>query len=84
MIVKIEKYGANWCSPCHVLDKTLEQLSGVEIVKYDIEEDESIVELRGIRNVPVLIYYNEKGEEVTRTVGALPIDKIKSIIENYK
>lgn len=82
MITKIEKYGANWCNPCHVLDKTLEQLTDVEIKKYDIEEDESIAELKGIRNIPVLIYYNEKGEEVTRSVGAIPLKDIQKIIND--
>lgn len=80
MITRIEKYGADWCQPCHVLDKTLEQVSGVEIIKYNVDEENELANSRGIRNIPVLIYYNENGEEVTRTVGAIPLTKILSII----
>lgn len=80
MITKIEKWGASWCSPCHVLDKTLEQVSGVEIIKHDVDEEEELANSMGIRNIPVLIYYNENGEEVTRTVGAIPLTKILGII----
>ncbi len=80
MITKIEKYGADWCQPCHVLDKTLEQVSGVEIIKHNIDEEEELANSMGIRNIPVLIYYNENGEEVTRTVGAIPLTKILGII----
>lgn len=80
MIVRIEKYGADWCQPCHMLDKALEQVTGVKIVKHDVEEEEELANSKGIRNIPVLIYYNENGEEVTRTVGAIPLTKIQSII----
>lgn len=83
MVTKIEKFGAEWCGPCKTLDKTLEKVTGVEIVKYDVDEHESIAEMRGIRNVPVLIYFNEKGEEVTRTVGAVPLNTIMEVINKY-
>lgn len=76
MIVKIEKYGASWCMPCKVLDKTLEQVSGVEIVKYDVDEEPELTEEKKIRNVPVLIFYNENNEEVDRIVGAVPLGTI--------
>lgn len=76
MIVKIEKYGANWCMPCKVLDKTLEQISGIEIVKHDVDEEPELTEEKKIRNVPVLIFYNENNEEVDRIVGAVPLGTI--------
>nr|DAX08723.1 MAG TPA: TRX family protein [Bacteriophage sp.] len=76
MIVKIEKYGAGWCMPCKVLDKTLEQVSGVEIVKHDVDEEPELTEEKKIRNVPVLIFYNENNEEVDRIVGAVPLGTI--------
>lgn len=75
MVTRIEKFGASWCGPCKVLDRTLEQLTGIEIVKHDVDAN-----ARGIRNVPVLIYYNEQDEEVKRTVGAVSLGTIISII----
>lgn len=82
MVTRIEKFGASWCGPCKVLDRTLEQLTGIEIVKHDVDEDEEeeLANARGIRNVPVLIYYNEQDEEVKRTVGAVSLGTIISII----
>lgn len=82
MIKKIEKFGASWCSPCKVLDRTLEQLTGVEIIKHDVDEEEELANVRGIRNVPVLIYYNEQDEEIKRTVGAVSLNTIMSIINS--
>lgn len=82
MITKIEKYGSSWCSPCKVLDRTLEQISGVEIVKHDVDEEEELATSKGIRNVPVLIYYNNRDEEVNRTVGAVSLGTIMQIIND--
>lgn len=80
MITRIEKFGASWCGPCKVLDRTLEQLTGIEIIKHDVDEEKELANARGIRNVPVLIYYNEQDEEVKRTVGAISLGTIISII----
>lgn len=46
----------------------------------DVDEEEELANARGIRNVPVLIYYNEQDEEVKRTVGAVSLGTIISII----
>lgn len=76
MITRIEKFGATWCGPCRVLDKTLEEVKGVEIVKYDVDEYEDLTVSKGIRSIPVLIFYNEAGEEVHRTVGSITLADI--------
>ena len=76
MVTRIEKFGASWCGPCKVLDRTLEQISGIEIVKHDVDEEEELANSKGIRNVPVLIYYNDRDEEVKRTVGAVSLGTI--------
>lgn len=80
MITRIEKFGASWCGPCKVLDGTLEQLSGIEIIKHDVDDEEDLANDLGIRNVPVLIYYDEYDNEVQRTVGAVSLGTILSII----
>ena len=80
MVTRIEKFGASWCGPCKVLDRTLEQISGIEIVKHDV--DEELANSKGIRNVPVLIYYNDRDEEVKRTIGAVSPGTIMQIVNN--
>lgn len=77
MVTRIEKFGASWCGPCKVLDRTLEQISGIEI-----DEEEELANSKGIRNVPVLIYYNDRDEEVKRTVGAVSLGTIMQILND--
>ena len=83
MITKIEKYGSSWCQPCKVLDRTLEQITNVDIIKYDVDEWEDLANEKGIRNVPVLIFY-DGDNEVDRLVGAAPLTRINEIIEKWK
>ena len=80
-VVKIEKYYADWCFPCKALDKTLEQLpNNIILEKINIEDNEELSIEKGIRSIPVLIFYNENNEEITRTVGSIPYSKIKEIL----
>lgn len=82
MITKIEKYGSSYCGPCKVLDKTLEQLTTVDVIKYDVDEDEDLAMEKKIRNVPVLIFY-DGDNEVDRLVGAVSLATINKVIEKW-
>ena len=83
MITKIEKFGAAWCGPCKVLDRTLQHVTEVDVIKYDVDEYEDLAEEKGIRNVPVLIFY-DGDKEVDRLIGAVSLNKINEIIDKWK
>ena len=83
MITRIEKVGAAWCGPCKMLDKTVEQLTEVDVVKYDVDEYEDLTVEKGIRNIPVLIFY-DGDKEVDRLIGAVSLNKINEIIDKWK
>lgn len=83
MITHIEKYGATWCGPCRALDKTLAQITEVDIIKYDVDDDEDLAIKKNIRSVPVLIFY-DGDNEVDRLVGAVSLDTINKVIEKWK
>ena len=83
MITHIEKYGATWCGPCRTLDRTLEQLTEVDVIKYDVDEYEDLAMQKNIRSVPVLIFY-DGDNEVDRLIGAVSLDTINKVIEKWK
>lgn len=83
MITHIEKYGAAWCGPCRALDRTLEQITEVDVIKYDVDEYEDLAMQKNIRSVPVLIFY-DGDNEVDRLIGAVSLDTINKVIEKWK
>ena len=83
MITHIEKYGAEWCSPCKVLEKTLDQITDIDIIRYDVDENEDLAAEKKIRNIPVLIFY-DGDNEVDRLVGAVSLETINGVIEKWK
>lgn len=88
MITRIEKFGATWCGPCKVLEKTMEDVLSkypdIQFTAYDADEDEDKFEEMHVLNVPQLYFYNEAGTEVGHLVGAHPATKIIEIIESNK
>jgi thiol-disulfide isomerase/thioredoxin len=53
------------------------------VIKYDVDEYEDLTEEKGIRNVPVLIFY-DGDKEVDRLIGAVSLNKINEIIDKWK
>lgn len=82
MITRIEKFGTNYCGPCKVLDKTLQQITEVDVIKYDVDEYEDLAMEKNIRNVPVLIFY-DGDNEVDRLIGAVSLEAINKVIEKW-
>ena len=66
-----------------MLSKNIEEFKKshpeIEIVSINVEEDESLSEKYGIRNVPVLIKLVD-GAEVSRNVGLLTVQGLEKFI----
>lgn len=82
-MIKILDFYAEWCGPCKVMSPILDQiedeLDDVIIEKYDVEENEEIVEDYGIRSVPTLVFIKDD-EIVSKHVGSLSKEKLLAII----
>lgn len=53
---------AKWCQPCKVLASQIETTTiphNIKVLKVDIEDNESITKLYGVRSVPTLIMLEE-------------------------
>jgi thioredoxin 1 len=82
MITHIEKYGAEWCGPCRVVDATLDQITDIDVIRYDVDEYEDLAAEKKIRSIPVLIFY-DGDNEVDRLVGAVSLETINKVIEKW-
>ena len=80
-MARLIKIGAEWCGPCKTLDKALENFNACEVVKYDAEEDEDIVEKYNVRNIPVTILLDDDDNEVKRWIGVFNVKEIETELE---
>lgn len=83
-ISKIKKFGSSWCGPCRVLKQNLEEFTRVPIEEIDVETNIGEAAKYNIRNIPVLVYLDENGNEVDRTVGLITVQKINEIIDKHE
>lgn len=79
--MKVIKIGAEWCMPCKVLDKALDNFKKCEVIKYDADENEEIVNKYNVRGIPVTILLDDNDNELRRWVGLFNIDELNNAIE---
>lgn len=77
---------ATWCGPCKMLSPILDELAveytgKIDIYKINVEEEEELAAVFGIRSVPTLLFVpKEGGPRVVQ--GALPKQTLKEAIED--
>lgn len=79
--MKILKFYADWCAPCKVLGKALDNAKlPIPITEVDVEENPDMVKEFGIRSVPAVILLTDNGNEMRRWVGVFDINELKEAI----
>ena len=81
--MKILKFFTPTCMPCRALGKTLEKID-VEVEGIDATENIAKVDEYNICTTPTLIFLNNEGKEVERTVGLVTQSKIQEILDSIK
>jgi thioredoxin-like negative regulator of GroEL len=79
-MMELVKYGADWCSPCKLVDRVLEA-EGVKHTKVDVEKNSDIASALKIRTVPVLIVYDGE-KEVARHNSSDP-SSVKAFLREH-
>lgn len=79
---------ATWCGPCKmlfpVLDKVLESMPDVKLLKVDIDKYQDIAREYKIMSVPTLLLY-KNGEFINSKLGYMPVDILTNwITESIK
>jgi thioredoxin 1 len=81
MNIEVLKFSATWCGPCRVLAQTLQGVEG--ITNIDIEKDQDIARLFGIRSVPTMVFIKD-GKEVHRKSGNMTLTLYNQILDELK
>lgn len=83
--MKIIKIGAMWCPACLIMNKRLKEIEdkySIEIINYDYDLDEEIVNKYNVGEVlPELIFLDDNDNEFNRLIGEQDINNIIKIIE---
>lgn len=81
-IVKITSLG---CLSCILINNTLEKiLENYKVYVKEIDYDFDDVPYEVGKILPVLIFTDKKGKELTRLVGEASYEEIENIIKKYK
>ncbi len=68
--MKILKFSADWCGPCKMLQKTLDELVlPYPVESIDIDKQPDLTGEFGIRGVPTMVLLTSEGAEQRRLVG---------------
>lgn len=78
---------ATWCGPCKQMHPVPEQLKqelgdSIRIVKLDVDKNETLANAYRIQSVPTLMLFRS-GQVVWRQSGALRLNDLKSVINQY-
>ncbi len=82
----IVDFYATWCGPCKMLSPIMEELSKeyegkVDIYKVDVDKEEDVAAVFGIRSIPTLLFC-PLGKQPIMTQGVLPKNELKKMIDD--
>ena len=80
-------FWAPWCGPCRTLspivDEIADDLAGqIKVAKCNVEENQDIAMKYGVMSIPTLVLL-KGGQEIARTVGAMPKAKLMAELQAH-
>ena len=80
-------FWAPWCGPCRslstIVDEVADELAGkLAVAKCNVDDNQDLAMKFGVMSIPTLIVF-KNGEEVDRSVGALPKARLQALLEKH-
>ena len=75
-LVLVDFY-ADWCGPCKMMGRVLEQLEDVNVLKLNVDKFLDIAKEYQVMSIPTLIVF-ENGEMIKKKIGFMTLEELKS------
>ena len=79
-------FWASWCGPCRmvspIIDEIANERSDISVGKVNVDEQPELAAKFGVMSIPTLIVF-KNGEEIDRSVGALPKARLQALLEKH-
>lgn len=79
--MKILKFYTPTCMPCKVVGKLLDSMN-LNVESIDATEDIKKVDEYQIYSTPALVFLNDEGKEVARSMGLITKSQLEDIIKD--
>ena len=68
---------ADWCGPCKMMGKVLEEMADIDILKVNVDNFPNIAIDFKVMSIPTLIIF-ENGKEVKKNIGMMSKNDLES------
>ena len=75
-LVLVDFY-ADWCGPCKMMGRVLEQLEDVNVLKLNVDKFLDIAKEYQVMSIPTLIIF-KNGEMLKKNIGFMTLEELKS------
>lgn len=76
-------FWASWCGPCRMVGPILDEIAAerpdIKVCKVNVDEQPALAAKYGVMSIPTLAVI-KNGQEVNRSVGALPKARILALL----
>jgi thioredoxin 1 len=82
--MKLYKFYAEWCAPCKMLSKVIDDAKdkiNVDIVEFDIDAEMMTAINYGVRSVPTMVLVDENDKEIKRLNGYANEEKLLDFLK---
>ena len=70
--MKVKKFYADWCEPCKLLSKILDNIKiDIPVEEVNIDQNMDSLKQYNVRSVPTMIMFDENDREIKRKVGIM-------------
>lgn len=75
-LVVVDFY-ADWCGPCKMMGKVLEEIDNIDILKVNVDNFPNIAREHKVMSIPTLIIF-KNGKEDKKTIGMMNKQELDS------